>query len=524
MCAQEINYQADNEGDFNIILEHIRSNLHNPHWREVLLLLVSQQKPKKAVKAIRAILNHGSEYEKWLHRDLFFATSCLTEDPKNLNTEDKALAVEILEKLIELEVSSIDTVGRKIKEQVFETLCRFSETSFEALALQMLKAQRDKIDLVRLQQYRAQFGEREKAVDALIELLDDEERKVRDDAAEALGQLNISNLQIVDHYLSLTNNPIKKKRINGAKILTKWGKQSWYVNELLSRLEHKSSKVRQTVILALSYCDKNSDLIVSGLLAKLQDEDSGVRRTAFRALYKLGNTSEIVINKLLKLLNYQDTEGYENAIDTLGSLGENSEIILDKILQIINYRDINFSSSFIHALHKFKKYSEIVKYMSIKSLRERKQYSSTTLDIGYLGIDYEEVTNELLIILNDETENIQERFSEVESLYKLGKEYPDTVKLAMQLLQEENTQLRMRSAAILAEFSNYIEEPLKVVMPLLDHSERSISNRAATALGNLMQKSEKVASVAVKWLDENENSTYSGKVIDALYNSIVIDI
>lgn len=112
----------------------------------------------------------------------------------------------------------------------------------------------------------------------------------------------------------------------------------------------------------------------------------------------------------------------------------------------------------------------------------------------------------------------------VESLYNLGKESEEVVDLAMQLLEHENTQIRMRSAAILAEFSNYIEEPLKVVMPLLDHNERLISNRAATALGNLIKKSEKVASVAVKWLDENENSTYSGKVIDALHNSIVIDI
>ncbi|BAZ11193.1 hypothetical protein NIES4071_30190 [Calothrix sp. NIES-4071] len=103
----------------------------------------------------------------------------------------------------------------------------------------------------------------------------------------------------------------------------------------------------------------------------------------------------------------------------------------------------------------------------------------------------------------------------------MGKETEDSVNLAMQLLQHETTQLRMRSAAILAEFSNYIEEPLKVVIPLLDHNERSINNRAATALGHLIKKSEKATQVAVGWLDENENSTYTGKVIDGLYNSVV---
>ncbi len=61
-------------------------------------------------------------------------------------------------------------------------------------------------------------------------------------------------------------------------------------------------------------------------------------------------------------------------------------------------------------------------------------------------------------------------------------------------------------------------------MPLLDHNERPISNRATTALSNLIKKSDKVAFVTIKWLDENESYQYIGKVIDALYNSIVIDV
>ena len=36
LCAEDIDYQADNEGDFDIILDQIRDRLHDPHWREVL--------------------------------------------------------------------------------------------------------------------------------------------------------------------------------------------------------------------------------------------------------------------------------------------------------------------------------------------------------------------------------------------------------------------------------------------------------------------------------------------------------
>lgn len=43
LCAQEIIYQADNEDEFEIVLWHVRSHLHDQHWREVLLLLIGQQ-------------------------------------------------------------------------------------------------------------------------------------------------------------------------------------------------------------------------------------------------------------------------------------------------------------------------------------------------------------------------------------------------------------------------------------------------------------------------------------------------
>lgn len=119
LTAQEINYRADNEDDFAIVLDHIKEYLHDQHWREVLLLLIAQQKPKKAAKAIRAVLDANSEYEQWLHRDLLFAGSCLAEDPKNLQTADLQLSQVILALLVELEVGDDNQVGKEIRKSVF---------------------------------------------------------------------------------------------------------------------------------------------------------------------------------------------------------------------------------------------------------------------------------------------------------------------------------------------------------------------------------------------------------------------
>lgn len=159
LCAQNINYQARNERNFDIILDHIRGHLHDPHWREVLLLLIAQQEPKNAARIIRAILIHNSEYEQWLHRDLFFAGSCLAENLKDLKVADNSLSTEILESLVDLEVSDSPQVTYKIRDRVFQTLCSLNETDFKALALQMLKDKANFINEVRLQEYYAALGE-----------------------------------------------------------------------------------------------------------------------------------------------------------------------------------------------------------------------------------------------------------------------------------------------------------------------------------------------------------------------------
>ncbi|KAB8334745.1 NACHT domain-containing protein, partial [Scytonema tolypothrichoides VB-61278] len=193
LCAQEIIYQWYDEGDFGIVLEHIQKHLHDPHWREVLLLLVAQQKPKQAAKTIRAILDQHSEYEKWLHRDLLFAGSCLAENPRDLKVADDELPQQILQALVELEARKSPQVISKIRSRVFQILCSLNETAFETQALQLLKDKAEHIGKIRLQEYHAALGEKKAAIDTLVTLLKHEDERVRSSAADALGNLGNSS-------------------------------------------------------------------------------------------------------------------------------------------------------------------------------------------------------------------------------------------------------------------------------------------------------------------------------------------
>ena len=131
LTAEEIFDRADVEDDTEIILAHFRQHLHDQHWREVLLLLVSKLKGKKAQKAIQAVLDAGSEYEQWLHRDLLFAGWCLTEDPLELSVVAQDWVGEILDRLMELEVSNPKHIGSKIKSEVEKIVHCFAETTME---------------------------------------------------------------------------------------------------------------------------------------------------------------------------------------------------------------------------------------------------------------------------------------------------------------------------------------------------------------------------------------------------------
>ena len=159
LCAREINYQRENEDNFQIVLDHIEENLYKPHWREVLLLLIVIQKPKPAAKAIKAILDKDKDNEELYHHNLLFAASCLAEDPKDLKTAvDKVdpdkndPSPEILKKLVELETNP--DLDEKIRSELFSVFCNLSQTDFAQSALKILEDNHSNIDEQRMQQYR----------------------------------------------------------------------------------------------------------------------------------------------------------------------------------------------------------------------------------------------------------------------------------------------------------------------------------------------------------------------------------
>jgi len=84
-AAADLHERFQQEVDLTIISDFLKRYLHDPHWREVILLLLGKLKPKPATNQLRQVLegkiiNHRSQYTDIIQQDLFFICDCLTEE------------------------------------------------------------------------------------------------------------------------------------------------------------------------------------------------------------------------------------------------------------------------------------------------------------------------------------------------------------------------------------------------------------------------------------------------------------
>ncbi|MEG4113204.1 MULTISPECIES: HEAT repeat domain-containing protein [unclassified Microcoleus] len=431
LCAQEIGYQADDEDDFEIVLNHIREHLHDPHWREVLLLLIAQQKPKKVAKAMQAILTANSEHEQWLHRDLFFAGSCLAENIKELKAADSSLTVRILEKLVELEVRDEEQVGRRVRSQVFQILCSMNETEFEAQTLQLLKARG--VDENRLWKYQAALGEKEAVISVMLLRLEDGDKSVRREAAQALGGLGNASERVINALLLCLKDGDKWVRLDAASALGSLGNTSeTVINALLPGLKDADNSVRSSAASVLGSLGNASEAVISGLLLGLEDEDNSVRRSAAEALGKLGNASEAVINTLLLDLKDEDNLVRALAAEALGNLGNASEAVINALLLGLKDGEDLVRALAAEALGNLGNASETVINALLQRLEDGDNLvrSLAVSALGKLGNASETVINALLQRLEDGDNLV--RSLAVGALGKLGLKSSDVLPAVIQ--------------------------------------------------------------------------------------------
>jgi HEAT repeat protein len=346
LTAEEIFDRADVEDDTEIILAHFRQHLHDQHWREVLLLLVSKLKGKKAQKAILAVLDAGSEYEQWLHRDLLFAGWCLTEDPPELTVVAADWVGDILDRLVGLEVEDSDRIGGRIRGEVEKILHCFGETTIEQHVWAKLQTQEDRVDRCTFLRLQASLGQESEAIQLLLNLLRNQHGAISLIAAETLVQLGYSDNNVINRLLDLMCSEQPFIFIHAAKVLYQTDNfKDELVQKFLLSLNEENPLIRIGSAQILVQTRNISKQLLSSLLSLLKDENLLVRCNAVSALGELGNNSLDVISCLLVLLGDKHPFVRSQSAESLMHLGNNSSEVISCLLALLLDENSNVRSS-----------------------------------------------------------------------------------------------------------------------------------------------------------------------------------
>ncbi len=439
LTAEEIFDRADVEDDTAIILKYFRERLHDQHWREVLLLLVSKLKGKKAQKAIQSVLDAGSEYEQWLQRDLLFAGWCLTEDPPELSVVAADWVGEILDRLVKLEVGDAERIGSKIKGEAAKILHCFCETSVEQDVWKKLQAQGNVIDHFRLLEFQAALGQEAEVINTLLSLLRDIDSAGRLMAAEVLGQLGNTSSEIISGLLSL--------------------------------LDDSDFYVRSSAAEALGRLGSGNAEVFNCLLFLLNDQELYMRLVAAEALGRLGNRSAEVVNCLLFLLNDQEWVLRTKAAEALGRLGNRSANVVGSLLFLLEDKESDVRGKTAAALIQLGNRSANVVDSLLLLLCDKKWVvrARAAAALGLLENNRSDVVNGLLVLLGDKESDVRSTVSA--ALVQLGYSSTEVVRTLLSLLSDEKRVARGRAVAALAQLAKISTTVCPGVLQLLEQNQ-----------------------------------------------------
>ncbi|HEY9800215.1 MAG TPA: HEAT repeat domain-containing protein [Leptolyngbyaceae cyanobacterium] len=517
LTAEEIRERQ--EESFEVVLDHVREHLHDAHWREVLLLLIAQQKRSNPKKVIEAILQQDTPYEQWLHRNLFFAGSCLAED---LQLSDSDLITEILQRLVNIEVSDEQRVGGKIKSQVFQVLCSLSETKFQAQALQLLKASADLIDEKRLREYRAALGEQEEVFAELLALLQHKSLNVCSYAIEALEKLGQPTPKTVPQLLALFRDGNEFVLDGVASALGNLSNPTPdVVQQLLALLQDNSERVRLYAAIALGRLGKVIPEVGPQLLPLLQDNSERVRYFTARVLGNLGKATPEVVAQLLTLLQDNSETLRYHAAEALGKLGKSTPEVVPQLLTLLQDNSETLRYYAAKGLGNLDNPTpEVVAQLEAllhdKSERVR---SSAVRTLGNLSKPTPEVVEQLQALLHDKNEDV--RYYAAKGLGNLDKPTPEVVAQLQALLHDNSENMRYVATVALGNLGNGKPEVVAQLLALLQDNSEGVRYGAAEALVNLGKNSRDITTNVVEWISQHQDSEYLGEGIDVLWDLVV---
>jgi HEAT repeat protein len=505
----------------------IKPHLHDPHWREVILLtagLLGSFSEDWATDFVRSIRQADSTYNEVLHRDLLLACRSLADDVP--------LARDLRESLLaDLLALWRETPYRKLREETNDLLTALgrSEVGLQ-VAHRLLVALHDNdadVQVRATEAFRVLGRADEDVVQGLLTALDNEDVRVRWGAAMTLRELGRTDEALVQGGLATLRDRGVEVRRNATRALTgglgragdavlqrllsslhdessamqaraaiALGELGWededVIHGLLTGLRDEEVDVRARAAMGLGELGWTDEVVIQGLLTALRDEVADVRRNAVKALRRLGPTDEAVVQGLLAALRDEDVRVRWDAAEALGNLGQADKAVIQGMLAILHDEMADVRRKAAEALGRLGRADEAVIQGLLVTLCDEHNWvrQSAAEALGMLGRADEAVIQGLLVTLCDEHSWV--RRSATEALGSLGWADEAVMQGLLTALRDEDSGVRENTAEALGRLSWTDEAVTQGLLAALRDEDVDVRVRVAWALGELGQAGETV--------------------------------
>ncbi|MBD1903422.1 HEAT repeat domain-containing protein [Trichocoleus sp. DQ-A3] len=334
------------------------------------------------------------------------------------------------------------------------------------------------------------------AIQALFKALVNEHHYVRIKAAEALGETQLEI--VVEPLIRALEDEYIEVRSKAAEALGKI-RSEIAVQLLIKFLEVEASSVRRNAIYALGQI--RSEVAIQPLIKLLEDEDNSVRYMAASAL---GNIpSEAVIQPLIKLLEDEDDSVRLRAVEALGK--NPSKVAVQALNKGLEDDDFSVRVRAQKLLGRIPS-KAMIQALS-KALEDDNSYVRCNAIYALRQISSKAGIELLIKALENKDSEV--RWLAVEALNKIPSEA--AVQPLAKTLKDEYSDIRPSAVLTLSKIQS--EAVIKVLIKALENEDRSVCWRATDELGK--NRSKAVIKPLVKAL-KHENSYVRFSAAEAL--------
>ena len=307
-----------------------------------------------------------------------------------------------------------------------------------------------------------------KAVETLVEYLQDHDYDVRRKAAEELSKIGSDKaVEILAKHLKDQNYFV---RSNAAEALVKIGSNK-SIEILIHSLQNRDDDVRRDVALALE--NIRSDEAVAPLIQSLQDRDPFLRWKAAEVLGNIG--SDKAIEPLIQALQDQDYELRGIAAEALGKIASSRAV--EPLIQSLQDTDYVVRREAAYSLGKIGSDKAIEPLIQALQDQSDDVCNFAAFALGKIG--NEKAIEPLIHALQDKSNDVIR--SAAEALGNIGSDR--AVQYLIQTIKNQDYEICRSSAEALGKISS--DEAIEHLIQCLRDQDDNIRGNAVEVLGEI---------------------------------------